>query len=205
MLFSDFPYCIHGLDAIALKNNVILAIRVRRAPVTEATVIDFHCWETRHRTLVFLPVGTKQQSEPKEERAAVAEIHGLIPRLVSARRCRKRWNKTGGNIYELKKWKVEIFWLKQSTVAQHEAWWWHVMLCRCCLWRWRCDMNAIKTKFQEENDLLWLRRFVFQQGNVSNRKPHPRRSGLKTFMSSCGSIYLGPIRNLWQDLKMCSA
>lgn len=43
MLFSDFPYCIHGLDAIALKNNVILAIRVRRAPVTEATVIDFHC------------------------------------------------------------------------------------------------------------------------------------------------------------------
>lgn len=57
----------------------------------------------------FLPVGTKQQSGPKEERAAVAEIHGLIPRLVSARRCRKRWNKTGGKIYELKKWKVEIF------------------------------------------------------------------------------------------------
>lgn len=73
-----------------MKNNVILAIRVRRAPVTEATVIDFIAERQDIGHWFFLPVGTKQQSGPKEERAAVAEIHGLIPRLVSARRCRIR-------------------------------------------------------------------------------------------------------------------
>lgn len=102
--------------------------------------------------------------------------------------------------WQNEKWR--FFWLKPSTVAQHEAWWWHVMLCRCCLWRWRRDMNAIKTKFQEENDLLWFRRFVFQQGNVSNRNTSTQewlKKHLRPVVVQYSSVQSGICGKTWKN------
>lgn len=90
--------------------------------------------------------------------------------------------------------------LEPSSAQRHEAWWWRVLLCRCCLWRWQHDHQCNKTKIQKESLLLLLfleecdLRDLFHSMRVQKKK----KKKIHTNKHECPTevkLHLGPVKN----------